>query len=129
MIKENATPMSEEHIISRDPVRAVIELNAGQVRRHGIKIGDRVNHAILNNMTTLSDTPIMPIAKGPAALPKGPIAPKAPNAAPNAPIVPKGPNATPNGPVIPKGPNANPNGQIIPKGPNTPVALPVPSPM
>ena len=142
MIKENATPMSEEHIISRDPVRAVIELNAGQVRKHGIKIGDRVNHAILNNMTTLSDTPIMPIAKGPAALPKGPVVPKGPNANPNGPvipkgpnanpngpIIPKGPNANPNGPIIPKGPNANPNGQIIPKGPNAPVALPVPSPM
>ena len=50
MIKENAEPMSEELIISRDPVRAVLEINAGQAQRHGIKIGDKVNHMILNNM-------------------------------------------------------------------------------
>lgn len=50
MIKENAQPMSEELIICRDPVRAVVELNAGQVKRHGIKVGDKVNHSVLNNM-------------------------------------------------------------------------------
>lgn len=118
MIKENATPMSEELIISRDPVRAVIELNAGQVRRHRIKVGDKVNHAILNNLTSLSDkpTPPAPIAKGPKA-----------NV--NTPAIPKGPNANPNGPVIPKGPNANSNGPVIPKGPNAPVKLPVVPPM
>ncbi len=110
LIKENATPMSEEHIISRDPVRAVIELNAGQVKRHGIKIGDKVNHAILNNLTTLSDMPE----------PQAPI----PTAA-AGPIMPKGPNAA--GPIMPKGPNAT-GGQVIPKGPNAP-QLPIPAPM
>ena len=50
MIKENAQPMSEDLIISRDPVRAVIELNAGQVRRNQIKIGDKVTHMLLNGI-------------------------------------------------------------------------------
>ncbi len=121
MIKENATPMSEDLIICKEPVRAVIELNAGQVRRYGIKVGDKVNHTILNNMTSLSDvvTPEMPVmAKGPNA-----VMPKGPNA-----VIPKGPNTQADAPVMPKGPNA-----VIPKGPNTqadaPVKLPVPSPL
>ena len=50
MIKENAQPMSEDLIISRDPVRAVIELNAGQVRRNQIKVGDKVTHMLLNSL-------------------------------------------------------------------------------
>ncbi len=136
MIKEYATPMSEEHIISRDPVRAVVELNAGQVKRHGIKIGDKVNHEILNSMITLSNAPngiVTPssnnIPKGPNAVPNGPVIPKGPNAVPNGPVIPKGPNAVPNGPVIPKGPNAVPNGPVIPKGPNAPASLPIIPPM
>ena len=123
MIKENAIPMSEEHIISREPVRAVVELNAGQVRRHGIKIGDKVNHAILNSLTSLSEKPFANV------VPNGPTMPKGPNAVPNGPIIPKGPNAIPNGPIIPKGPNAVPNGPIIPKGPNAPSPMPVPTPV
>ena len=53
LIKENAEPMSEALIISRDPVRAVIEINAGQVKRHGIKVGDKITHMLLNNMTDI----------------------------------------------------------------------------
>ncbi|MBR2033229.1 MAG: DUF192 domain-containing protein [Alphaproteobacteria bacterium] len=53
MIKENAAPMSEEQIICKEPVRAVIEINAGQVKRHGIKVGDKVVHAILNSMVDI----------------------------------------------------------------------------
>ena len=123
MIKENATPMSEDLIICKEPVRAVIELNAGQVRRYGIKVGDKVNHAILNNMTSLSDvvTPEVPtIAKGPDAQVNAPAMPKGPNAQVNAPAIPKGPNAQANAPVMPKGPNAQAN---------APVKLPVPSPL
>lgn len=139
MIKEYATPMSEEHIISRDPVRAVVELNAGQVRKHGIKIGDKVSHQMLNNMTTLSNLPepqanmpavggpVMPKGPGAAggpAVPKGPnaaggpVIPKGPNAVAGGPVIPKGPNAVAGGPVIPKGPNAVPGGPVMPKGPN-----------
>lgn len=158
MIKERAVPMSEDKIISRDPIRAVIELNAGQVKRHDIKVGDKVNHAILNNMTTLSDEPapqkIIPgapntpnlntnspiIPKEPNAavdgpvIPKGPntaapIMPKGPNAAVDGPVIPKGSNAAANSPIIPKGPNAPTEGAVIPKGPNAPAKLPVPSPM
>ncbi len=113
MIKENATPMSEDLIICKEPVRAVIELNAGQVRRYGIKVGDKVNHTILNNMTSLSDvvTPEVPsIAKGPNA-----VMPKGPNANADSPVIPKGPNS-----VMPKGPNATTN---------APAKLPVPSPL
>lgn len=43
-IKENATPMSEELIIAPEPAMAVIELNAGEVQKQGIKVGDSVKH-------------------------------------------------------------------------------------
>ena len=131
MIRENTVPMSEDLIISRDPVRAVVELNAGQVKRYGIKIGDKVNHDILSNMTTLSDVPPQPqgpgavIPKGPNAAAAGPVIPKGPNAAAAGPVIPKGPNAAAAGPVIPKGPNAAAAGPVIPKGPNAAAAGPV----
>ena len=144
MIKEHTTPLSE------DPVRAVIEVPAGNVMRYNIKVGDKVQHAILNNMTSLSDEPEPMNTNGPA-IPKGPnaiggdgpVIPKGPNAiggdgpvipkGPNAiggdgPVIPKGPNAQSNGPVIPKGSNAQGNGQVIPKGPNAPVPMPMPIP-
>lgn len=53
MIKENATPMSEEHIVCETPIRAVIEINAGQVKRNNIKIGDKVIHPLLNAMVDI----------------------------------------------------------------------------
>ncbi len=138
MIKEKATPMSETRITCKEPVRAVVELNAGQVKRHNIKVGDTVRHSVFDPYTTTSDRP-MPKAIGNNG---GPVIPKGPNAIggprpignPNGPVIPKGPNAIggprpigdPNGPVIPKGPNAvggpkpfgNPDGPVIPKGPN-----------
>jgi len=43
-IHENATPMSEELIIAPEPAIAVVELNAGDVRKNGIKVGDTVKH-------------------------------------------------------------------------------------
>lgn len=43
-IKENATPMSEELIVAPEPAMAVIELNAGDVEKRGIKVGDVVKH-------------------------------------------------------------------------------------
>jgi hypothetical protein len=141
-IVESATPLSEELIVSKEPVRAVIELNAGQAKRYGIKVGDKINHQLFANLTTLSDEPVAPqpvVAKGPvpvvpdspniavdgAVMPKGPNAnpdgqvfPKGPNANPDGQVFPKGPNANPDGQVLPKGPNANPDGQVFPKGPN-----------
>ena len=127
MIKEKATPMSETRITCKDPVRAVIELNAGQVERHKIQIGDTVQHRVFDNLTTLSDKPIMP--KGPKAV-----------GTPNGKVMPKGPKAIGNsdGPVIPKGPKAigNPDGPVIPKGPKaidnqaeSPAVVPVAPPM
>jgi uncharacterized membrane protein (UPF0127 family) len=45
-LHENATPLSEEPIPSRYPVRAVLEIAGGSARRLGIAIGDRVVHPI-----------------------------------------------------------------------------------
>lgn len=90
-IKEKAVPMSTDRISCKEPVRAVIELNGGQVSRHNIKVGDLVNHKSFDNLLTIKDTPATP-ALGKAG---GPIIPKGPRAIGNA-----------NGPVIPKGPNA-----------------------
>ena len=73
MIKENATPMSEELIISREPVRAVIEINAGQVAKNAIKVGDKVSHSILNSMVDIKESNApLPQAKE-APLPQGDI--------------------------------------------------------
>ena len=119
MIKEHTRPMSEDLIVSREPVRAVIEVPAGNVMRYNIKVGDIVEHDILNNMVSLDDNQITTptLSKDPNSLPKGPNAlPKGPNA------LPKGPNALPKGPnALPKGPNANIDNQnanvIIPEKP------------
>ena len=45
-IAENTTPYSIDTISSAGPVRAVIELNAGQAATHGILAGDRVTHPL-----------------------------------------------------------------------------------
>jgi hypothetical protein len=139
-IVESTTPLSEELIFSKEPVRAVIELNAGQAKRYGIKVGDKINHQMFSGLTALSDDePAAPqpiVAKGPVpVVPDSPniavdgaVMPKGPNA--GSQVFPKGPNANPEGQVFPKGPNANPSGQVFPKGPNAnPDAIPVPSPM
>ena len=96
MIKEKTTPMSENRISCKEPVRAVVELNAGQVKRHKITVGNTVRHSAFDSFTTLSDQPVPLMGKT-----GGPIIPKGPNAVGG----PK-PFGNPNGPVIPKGPNA-----------------------
>lgn len=40
--KENATPFSEDLISSVVPVKYTIELNAGQIEKNGIKVGDKI---------------------------------------------------------------------------------------
>lgn len=45
-IAERTTPLSLETIVSRVPVRAVLEVNAGTVAAFGIREGDRVHHPI-----------------------------------------------------------------------------------
>ncbi len=45
-IEENTEPLSERMIHGGIPVRAVLELKAGTVRRLGIKPGDRLIHAV-----------------------------------------------------------------------------------
>ena len=54
-IEENATPMSEELIIAPEPALAVIELNAGDVKKHGIKIGDTTEKLLENYDFSMSD--------------------------------------------------------------------------
>ena len=54
-IHENAKPMSEELIISPEPAWAVIELNSGDVKKHGISLGDKAKHRFINeNVTSTS---------------------------------------------------------------------------
>lgn len=44
-----ATPHSKDIISYNYPVRAVLELAAGVVNTHGIKVGDKVKNALFNN--------------------------------------------------------------------------------
>ncbi len=48
-IYENATPMSEELIVAPEPAMFVIELNAGDVKKHGIQVGDFIQHHFLDD--------------------------------------------------------------------------------
>ena len=128
MIRENAEPMSEELIISRDPVRAVIELNAGQVKRHGIKIGDKVTHMLLNNMVDVktpgpeAETAAAPkpetTAKAEIPVPVLKVEPKAP-----APAAAPTPEAPLTGVAVPAKPSA-PAPQIPAAQPKLPVPAP-----
>ena len=49
-IKEKAQPFSEELIIAPFPAAAVLELNAGDVEKHKIKIGQRVKHGLFKQI-------------------------------------------------------------------------------
>ena len=48
-VYEGAEPLSTQTINSEYEVRAVLEVNAGQIFKHGIKPGDKVRHASFNN--------------------------------------------------------------------------------
>ncbi|HUZ72547.1 MAG TPA: DUF192 domain-containing protein [Stellaceae bacterium] len=48
-IHERAIPMSEANIVSKMPVKAVLEVNGGTVDRLKIKIGDVVHDAVFGN--------------------------------------------------------------------------------
>ena len=48
---ENAEPMSEKHIVCEKPAKAVLEINAGQIAKNSIKVGDKVNHQIFDSLT------------------------------------------------------------------------------
>ena len=47
-IFENAVPMSEDLIIAPEPATFVLELNAGTVQKHNIKVGDKVKHHLID---------------------------------------------------------------------------------
>jgi uncharacterized membrane protein (UPF0127 family) len=47
-VAANAVPMSETPIPSSEPVRAVLELNAGRAAQIGMKPGDKVHAAIFD---------------------------------------------------------------------------------
>lgn len=47
-IFENTTPYSEKFLPCTKDVALVLELNAGQVQKHKIKIGDKISHRLLN---------------------------------------------------------------------------------
>ncbi len=47
-VAENLTPGSDRQIYSGGPVRGVLEVPAGTVRRLGIAVGDRVAHRIFS---------------------------------------------------------------------------------
>jgi len=49
-IHENAAPMSRTVIESPVPSYYVVEVNAGDVEMHGIKIGDQVRHLLLDGL-------------------------------------------------------------------------------
>ncbi|MGE6740178.1 DUF192 domain-containing protein [Allorhizobium pseudoryzae] len=48
-IHEGAVPLSETVVSSRGPVDFVLELNAGEVKRRSIRVGDRVRSAQIGN--------------------------------------------------------------------------------
>jgi uncharacterized protein len=48
-IAENTEPLSERTIASGGPVIGVLEVNAGTAARDGIKVGDKVRHAMFGN--------------------------------------------------------------------------------
>ena len=49
-IESDMTPYSRKTVSSREPVRAVLEINGGLCGKLGIKSGDRVLHHYFNNM-------------------------------------------------------------------------------
>lgn len=59
-IKENAVPYSEDDIKAPFPAYAVIEINAGDVAKHKIQIGDKVKHAILDKASKDSSATTKP---------------------------------------------------------------------
>jgi uncharacterized membrane protein (UPF0127 family) len=48
-VAPNATPLSERIISSQEPVRAVLELNAGRAAALDIRPGERVHNAVFAN--------------------------------------------------------------------------------
>ena len=47
-IYENAEPNSTKNIVANKRPYAVLEINAGQVKKNKIQLGDKVNHTLFN---------------------------------------------------------------------------------
>lgn len=56
-IKENAKPYSEEYIIAPFPAAAVLEINAGDVAKHNISVGDHIKHDLFKPVGSLHADP------------------------------------------------------------------------
>ena len=54
-IYENAEPESEKLIVPPYPAYSVLEVNGGDVKKHGIKIGDMVKHEWFKEKVTSAD--------------------------------------------------------------------------
>ena len=63
-IKENAQPYSEELIVAPFPAAAVLEINAGDVAKHQIKIGQRVKHPLFKAIERQSSEQTAPATAG-----------------------------------------------------------------
>lgn len=78
-IKENAQPYSEELIIAPFPAAAVLEINAGDIAKHKIKIGQRVKHSMFK--TQEHSAAAKPAQDAPADTESKPADAQAPEAA------------------------------------------------
>ncbi len=54
-MKENAQPYSEEYIVAPFPAAAVVELNAGEIKKHNIKVGHQIKHKLFK---PVQDAPV-----------------------------------------------------------------------
>lgn len=67
-IFENAQPNSTEIISAPVPANAVIELNAGDVKKYNIKVGDTVKHAFFNSESSSSENESNDVSANPEVI-------------------------------------------------------------
>ena len=61
-IKENAKPYSEEYIVAPFPAAAVLEINAGDIAKHNISVGDHIKHDLFKPIGSSNENQT-PVAK------------------------------------------------------------------
>ena len=105
-----------------EPVRAVVEINAGQVKRQNIKVGDKVNHMLFKSLLDTTEN-AEPQASKPALapLPELKLEPAAPQPKTPAPAkTDSAPTATPAEPT--SATTAEPESPAAPAEPEVPTA-------